>query len=220
MACSLIKRLSNPATAILGLAACVLVGSLDTAQVNAQYWGPTYRSSTATEANRRGLGALIRDQGESNLLNAQAAGAFEEARSKYIENSVDAVQAYYDRKRVREEYMVAKKQKADESRKHFLERRGGLPELSNQDVNVSTGEVNWPPLLVIKDYDPFRSEYDAIIQSYYTNGMLQSNQFMKSQSVSRNWRKQIGTDRKKYGVEQARSGIRFIIALDKLMAGS
>ncbi len=197
------------------LAVCVL-----TPVANAQFWGPSYHSSTAAESQARGLGALIRDQGEANLLNAQAAGAFEDARSKYIQNSVDAVQAYYDRKRVHDEFYEEKKQVRQARSDAFLARRGGVPEISETDIDVTTGEVNWPSLLLIESYSDYRMEYEQILKDYFTNGILTGEQFMKSQNISRTWRKQIGTDRKKYGEDQAREAVRFVMALDKVIAGT
>ena len=112
--------------------AAFLVAALAPAPAYSQYWGPRYHSSTAGESHARGLGALIRDQGEANLLNAQAAGEFEDARSKYIQNSVDAVQAYYDRRRIHDEFYEEKKKVRQARSEAFLARRGGIPEISER----------------------------------------------------------------------------------------
>ena len=99
-----------------------LAGGLVNQDASAQRyeWGPRYHSSTAGESWARGLGALVRDQGEANLLNAEALSVREDARSKYINNTVDAVQAYYDRKRVHDEYMEEKRAERQARSEHFI----------------------------------------------------------------------------------------------------
>ena len=69
-------------------------------------------------------------------------------------------------------------------------------------------------------YEDWRTEYEKILQDYFTNGTLTGEQFMNSQKISRDWRKQIGIDRKKFGVDQAREAVRFVLALDKVIAGT
>ncbi len=221
MFCSSRPRRTVPSCAsAFSLIAGFLVAGVMIPSANAQYWGPSYHSSTAGESHARGLGALIRDQGAANLLNAEAASTFEDARSKAIANSVDAVEAYYDRKRVHDEFYAEKKKVRQARSDHYLARRGGLPELSEYDIDVTTGGVNWPSLLQVEAYNDYRAEYEQIIKDYFTNGTLSGEQFMKSQSISRTWRKQIGIDRKKYGVDQAREAVRFVLALDKVIAGT
>lgn len=197
---------------------CVSLGM--TPAVQGQYWGPSYHSSTAAESEARGLGALIRDQGEANLLNAQAASELENARSQSIQNSVDAVQAYYDRRRVHDEFYAKKNAERQARSERFLARRGGLPEISENDINVSNGTVNWPSALMLQQYDQYREPYQQILTDFYTNGKLTGEQFLQAQKISREWREQVGKDRKEIGTEQARQGVRFILALDKVMQGT
>lgn len=189
---------------------------------SSQYsWGsPWYHSSTADESQARGLGALIRDWGEGNLLNAMAAGEIEKARSTYIRNTLDATQAYYDRKRIHDKYYAEKKIKKRAALDRFIARRGGVPELTAQDIDPSTGTIRWPAVLQLEAYDKFRIPYQRLAEQYFYEGTLAPAEFMELQRISREWRKQLGNDRHNFVIAHVRDSIRFILAIDKTLGGS
>ncbi len=196
------------------------IGVVTSQSVHGQWWGRGYHSSTAFEANTRGMGALIRDQGEANLLNAQAAGELEQARSQYITNTVDAVQAYYDRRRVREAYYAEKKEQRKGELSRFLERKGSITQISGDDIDSKSGEIRWPALLETKAYADFRVPYEELFMKHHKTGLLTGDEFMKLQNISRAWRKQLAADRKKFDTNQVRNSIRYILGLDKVVAGA
>lgn len=178
-------------------------------------WGSSwYHSATVGESHARGLGALNRDIGEANLLNSMAAGEYEKARSIYIRNTLDATQAYYDRKRIREAYYAKKKIEKRQALNRFFARRGSIPVFTQDNVDPSTGKIVWPQLLRSEAYDEYRIRYEFLASQYFLEGELSPAEFKETQKISREWRKQLGEDRHDFIVEHVRKAIRFVLAID------
>ena len=199
----------------------ILCMSLSHSAAKAQYWGGGgYHASTAAEGYQRGMAEVIRSEGERNLLDAKAASEFEDARYKNIQNRVEATQAYYDRKRIHDEYMAPKRAEAKARVQRYRERRGLVNVSEFQGVDESSGQINWPGLLRGSEFDKYRNAFDAFAKTRADTGSLTGEQFREANTMSREWRKQLAETRDNYQVDQVRDAIRFILALNKELTSS
>jgi hypothetical protein len=108
-----------------------------------------YGSSTVGEGWARGIGEVIRAQGEYNLATSAAAVNFSEARRHEIENNKLWVQTYFE---IREIHRQARE--AEENRRRWTPEdwvryaQAGKPRpLKNSELDAVTGKITWPILL-------------------------------------------------------------------------
>ena len=126
------------------------------------YWGGGH-ASTAAEGAARGMADVVRSAGEANLLNAQAAGYYEEARSMNIDNHLKYTKTYFEMKRANKEYRDATKAPRPTSEQLFRLAKDATPKsLTPDQLDPVTGRINWPELLLTSDFDECRQSLDSL----------------------------------------------------------
>ncbi len=145
------------------------LGTLATAlPANAQSWGRGgwgggYHSSTAAEGYQRGFADVVRSAGAANLRNSEAMKNVEDARSKYIDNRLQATKTYFEMKRYNKEYRDANKKPRPTSEQLFRLAKEATPDgLSPAELDPVTGAINWPVALKTDVYEMTRGNLEAL----------------------------------------------------------
>lgn len=130
------------------------------------WWAGRYQphySSTWQEGIQRGHADVIRAWGEWNYLTGQGRVFNEEARRKYIENSVAALQARYERKRINAEYRESvKPPRATKDEMVRFAAMNDPKRISAHELNPVTGEIHWPAALLGQEFAECREAMDDI----------------------------------------------------------
>src|SRR5262245_1452923 len=73
-------------------------------------WGGGWGGGAPVEGSiQHGFADVVRSQGMANVMNSVAAGNFEDARKKYMENRMQATQTYFDMRRYNQEARKAER---------------------------------------------------------------------------------------------------------------
>ncbi len=149
----------------------VVLGILVTAiPSDAQRWGggwgggyDGYHSSTAAEGYQRGFADVVRSAGAANLMNSKALGNIEDARSKNINNHLQATKTYFEMKRYNKEYRDANKKPRPTSEQLFRLAKEATPDgLSPAELDPVSGAINWPEALKTDTYEETRGNLEAL----------------------------------------------------------
>jgi len=154
-------------------------------------------SSTAEEGAQRGLGSVISAQGQKNLSNSQAAINLTDARSSQIDNQVKSVNAYWEKKGIYEQHVEEMNAEIQAKRSRYVARRGSL-DLSTDEFDRTTGQVNWPKVLDQSVYDPYRTKLDELLHDRSYNGALTGDQYMEATTAYNGWRAAILKQKSEY----------------------
>ncbi len=154
--------------------AALLVGGLLclTATAHVQWgWGPSYHSSTAAESYQRGFADVVRSAGAANLMNSAAMKNVEDARSKYIDNRLQATQTYFEMKRINKDYRDANAAPRPTSEQlHRLAKQQTPGTLPPTDLDPVTGAIAWPEVLTTDVYAPYRESLEALYADRASTG--------------------------------------------------
>jgi hypothetical protein len=176
-----------------------------------RYWGGGgYHASTAAEGYGRGMADVIRAQGEANAKNAEAASTLEDARTKNIDNRLKATEAFYERRRIRNEYKSAERAQ----RRYTVSRRSELAPLQPQEVDPTTGSIDWPELLTAPEYTEYRGIFDQIFAQRAASGIVSNDDYVLAVNTSKAWRQLLTEKRDDYVFNNLRAAIRFIRRLE------
>ena len=140
------------------------------ATASAQYGGYGYggwggHSSTLEEGVQHGAADLVRSRGMANLLNAQAATQFEQARHDYLDNRLKATQTYFDMRKYNDEARRAKDTSPLSMEQYVRIARQQAPDqLGTSQLDPLTGAIGWPVSLKKPEYDPLRKKLDGLFQ--------------------------------------------------------
>ncbi|MBU4271798.1 MAG: hypothetical protein KKE86_14440 [Planctomycetes bacterium] len=142
----------------------------------------SYHSSTAAEGAARGMGDVIRSQGQYNLATSKAAVNLGEARRRQIENDEQWTSTYFQMRDINKQHRDAE-----------LKRRRGNPEdwiryaqagkpkpLSGSELDAVTGEIRWPMLLTAENFDAQRAELQSTFTARAYHGVLGAEDFSKT----------------------------------------
>lgn len=178
-------------------------------------YGPyRYHSSTAGEGYARGMADVIRSYGDNNLANARAQIDWEAARKEYIENRLRATEAFYERRAMYDQYRAAKQYEAREKANAWLETIR-LEQLSPEEFDVDTGRIAWPKLLSEEQYQNYREQISALFAKRAEYGELDVKDFSQAQSLIREWRAVLTSQRADIPEVLLRDGLRFLLRLDR-----
>ncbi|QDT37854.1 hypothetical protein [Stratiformator vulcanicus] len=123
--------------------------------------------------SRLGAAAMIRAQGQYNESTANAASTLETARSKYIENQVEWLKAYQERKRLGEAERNREYDQERAARDQWLAKTSGQESerLTNSEYNERTGELDWPIVFDTPRYAKAKETIDqAMVIDAYSSG--------------------------------------------------
>lgn len=111
-------------------------------------YSPVEAAGTPAGAAARGAADIIRAQGVYNEMTADSLLKFEQARSKYIENQRAWLELVGSRRRMILAQHDRDREDARARNSRYREEKIGQanlpPRLSSGDLNLETGEINWP----------------------------------------------------------------------------
>ena len=149
-----------PVLIVLGTSLAVLPAH---AQRGRGYGGGGYHSSTAAEGAQRGFADVVRSAGAANLMNSAAMKNVEDARSKNIDNHLQATKTYFEMKRYNKDYRDATAKPRPTSEQLFRLAKGATPDqLSPAQLDPVTGMIKWPSILTTDTFERQRGNLDAL----------------------------------------------------------
>lgn len=137
------------------------------------YGGYGYGGTTAGESYGRGMADVIRAQGDYELQSAQAAEAYEKARSQYIDNETKWLAEYNQRKRMGQ----AQHQEEQRQRREEINRRRSVAASNRAEsqsdelpvpaqIDPETGEIAWPAALQQQRYAQATAKLNALTRQW------------------------------------------------------
>jgi hypothetical protein len=173
-------------------------------------------ASTAGESYARGVGGVIQAQGQKNLSDSQAAINLTDARANQINNQVNSVNAFWQKRAVYEQHLQEKNYETQQSRARKLERIG-LENLTSEQFDRTTGQVTWLKVLTQSQYDENRKTLEALFQKRAENGYLSSDDYLLAQTTNKAFRDQINAQRDDYPRPILEQMNRFLVQLNREM---
>ncbi|HEY5315683.1 MAG TPA: hypothetical protein VIK18_24345 [Pirellulales bacterium] len=147
-------------------------------------------ASTPAQAYAYGVGAIVRSQGQYNMMTAQAAVAAQQARQLAIQNRVDATKAYFELKQINKDVQNSQRGRASQqSMAHYYDQQKPK-KLPPSQLDPVTGQIGWPVLLKAQAYQPYRDQMQAIFklwahhQDVNHSEMLKASQAMQAELKS------------------------------------
>ncbi|MEM6798659.1 MAG: hypothetical protein AAF589_04025 [Planctomycetota bacterium] len=196
----------------------VLLASSLAATADAQYYyrgyNGGYHASTAAEGYARGMADAVRSQGQKNLMDSRAAINREEARSKYIDNRTKSTNAYWERRRIYEENMAEIRYERNLKRQAQRDRQM-LTQLTPQQLNPTTGVVDWPALLEEEQYDEFRKPLTDLFAKRGQYGELNSADYLEAKELVREFRAAVTANKRTYPDAAVSNALRFLLKLNR-----
>jgi len=206
----------------------VLVASVSIQQVTAPpasypapgpgYYGAYYSpggSTTVAGSYMEGMSSMIGAAGQANLENSIAAGNYQQAYSKYLDNAVKAQQTYFERKDVWEQRKYAEDQKRQAQRLAYI--RANPPQLrpSDSELDPVTGAISWPLLLRMKDFNEQRQKLDKLFEQRAARGDLTYAEAHDVQQTVDAWRDELKENKSEYPYDEYAEAVKFIQRLGR-----
>ena len=169
--------------AALGLFAVLLMASSANAQNfwGADYWQP--RASTVGESHARGLADVTRAAGQANLLNSKAAQEYEKARSLYLDNRLKGTNYFFEMRRVNKQARAEENPKPSTEQVYRLASMRAPKRLSTQEV-AHSGEISWPKLLQLDEFEKSREELESAFADRAKNGQADVKSYLAIQQTT------------------------------------
>jgi hypothetical protein len=168
-------------SAFLAIVACI--GQLNAQRYaspeGAAWWGGGGfgHASTAEEGMARGMADVIRSTGAANVMNSEAAGNWEDARTKHIDNRVKGTDAYFDMRRMNREARAAEsgpRPTQDDMIRYAKMRAPKRPSVSECDP--ISGQIAWPDIFQEPAYQQARETLEKASFERASVGRLTSSQ--------------------------------------------
>lgn len=172
------------------------------------------QAATAGESYARGISGIISSQGQKNLDDSQARINNQDAYSKAIDNSVKSVSAYWERKDIYAERQAQEFAEIGEKRERYIARRGSL-DLSTEEFDRTTGQINWPKVLEQATFDPYRTKMDEVFKERSYNGALTGDQYMTATNTYNQWRAAILAQRDAFPAPIVQQMLRFLLKVNR-----
>jgi hypothetical protein len=162
-------------------------------------------SSTAAEGFMRGESAVIQAMGNYELAASQASILAEQSRALNRENDLRQTQALHAQQNMWREARAAERthyeEQLESGRAKLLNRRATVHrqayQLSPSDLNLATGEINWPAALQTPKYRAARARMEALVRQHISYGDSQPAVVTEitrgSEAMARSLRKDIRT---------------------------
>jgi hypothetical protein len=182
------------------------------------YYGAYYRpggSTTVAGSHMEGMSSMISSAGQANLQNSIAAGNYQEAYSKYLDNSVKTAQTYYDRKNVWEQQKYARDQKRQAERLAYIQRHPPQLRPSHSELDPVTGDIRWPMLLRMNDFNDHRDKLGKLFEERAARGDLTYEEHREVQQTVATWRDELKENRSKYPYDEYADAVKFIQRLGR-----
>lgn len=132
-------------------------------------------ASTVGESYARGMSDMVRAAGDYNLQTSAAAGQYQDAYSKYLDNRVKATQNYFEMRKMNSDYRAAEKDRYYQRCSEAMARhsQAGKPaRLSATEVDTVSGQIAWPALLMNDEFAADRKQLEELFAKRAAQGVL------------------------------------------------
>lgn len=132
-------------------------------------------ASTAGESYARGMSDMVRSAGDYNVSSSVAAGNYQDAYSKYLDNRVKGTQTYFEMRKMNADYKAAEKARYQQQCSEAMARhaQAGKPSrMSASEVDTVTGHIAWPALLMNDEFADARKQLDDLFAKRSAEGVL------------------------------------------------
>jgi hypothetical protein len=143
-------------------------------------------ASTAGESYAKGYADVVRARGDTAVQASIAAGNFEDAYSKDLDNRVKSTQTYFETRKLNSEYREAEKERYRQHCAEAMARRAqvGKPErMSASVLDPVSGKVFWPALLGADMHAANRKVLDDLFVKRAYEGKLSSTEMAQLRSA-------------------------------------
>jgi len=148
-------------------------------------WYGHYHASTAAESYARGKAALVRSQGQYNLLTAEANVVNQEAYRRGMENQHRKVNGYFAlREKNREERAAERRPRATAEQLRRIAATGKPAAVSPSDLDSVTGAISWPTVLEREEYEPFRVALEEVFARRADTGRMEAADLEQAEEAS------------------------------------
>jgi hypothetical protein len=147
-------------------------------------WGQPI-ATTPAQSYAYGLSDLTRARSQSNLTNAEALSTLSDVRAKEIQNSVSYTNAFFDKRRINEQYRESQRRPRATNEQLIRYARDGMPDrASGTQIDSITGELSWPIVLQSPEFETYRAELDALFKERAATGSIMSRDpFLKTRET-------------------------------------
>ncbi|MEM8866369.1 MAG: hypothetical protein AAGF31_12560, partial [Planctomycetota bacterium] len=122
--------------------------------------------------------------------------------------------AYWERRKIYDENMAEKRY--EQGKRRLAQRnRVMLRELTPDQLNTTTGAIQWPMLLRDSSYDNFRQPLDELFAKRARYGVLDSDDYLQAKDLIREWRAAVTARKATYPEAALRSSLRFLLKLNR-----
>ena len=143
------------------------------------YYGGN-RASTAAEGRLRGMGDVVRSQGQANLDNSAAAINYSLARKSEIENRNQWTHTYFQMRKANREYRAAERGPRPTMEDLVRYAQLGKPKrLSPSELGAVTGAINWPILLRSDEFAASRGELESAFARRASQSVIGAENYAK-----------------------------------------
>lgn len=131
------------------------------------------KAATVGESYARGVSDMVRSAGQANLLNSAAANGYAEARSKELDNRLQYTNTYFEMKRVNQAYQASQRgpRVTEQDAIRYAHMRAPSA-LGQNDIDQTTGQLEWPTLLRDDEYTKGREEVQSLLELRAKQGYL------------------------------------------------
>ena len=151
-----------------------------------------HHASTVEEGAARGMADVIRSSGSANLMNSAAAINYEDARSKYINNRMQATNTYFEMRRVNEQSRAAERSPPPTQEQAIRFAKDKLPDRPKAtQVDPLTGGINWPSLLQVKGFDADRKKLEDLYAIRANKGQLTAGQYVAVRDTTESMKREL-----------------------------
>jgi len=156
----------------LGIFGVCAIGALAYGQVVIDEVG------TPASAAMRGMGSLIRSQGQYNLDTSMAAINATEARSRQMDNYKKGTQTYFEVREMNRRYRAAERGPRPTMEDLVRFAQAGRPDrLSPSELDPISGEIYWPILLRADEFAPERAALQQAFAGRADRGAISTQEF-------------------------------------------
>lgn len=126
-------------------------------------YGTYHHASTAEEGAMRGMADMTRSAGAANLMNSQAAGYWQDARRKDIQNRQYAADTYFSMRASNKAARDAERGPRPTQDDLVRYSQARIPDrLSPSELDPLTGQLGWPTILRDDQYAQYRTALETL----------------------------------------------------------
>jgi len=177
-------------------------------------WGFGYHSSTAFEGYARGRADVIRAKGEANLNNALAQREWESAYKQYLENRINRVRTFYERREIYNQQQAKLYAERRDKLEARLERIR-LTDLTPHELDPESGSVAWPTLLAAEAFSDYSGWFDQLFAKRAKYGELSPRALGQAKVLIKQWRGELTEVKDQVPEAMLRDSLRFLLRLDR-----